>query len=176
MVICWYMRDVLPGFYQHVITLTWGNNKLEHVYKDQRNHPPPQRGLSNHISIMLVPAFCPLFQGSQPTATTSAGYKYKVGSVVKTYIQGSNLYLVISPTMPQRDLCGWPCRGSKPAKLPVVTTFQGWFCRKPTAGGLLSVLNTKVVKRVLMVHVKVSLMPPIVLKQQLRRWDGWLVD
>ncbi len=58
------LKTVLPKFYQHVNFATRGNNTLDLVYTTVKNAykavPRPHLGYSDHISVMLIPAYRPL--------------------------------------------------------------------------------------------------------------------
>ncbi|KAI3374040.1 hypothetical protein L3Q82_022606, partial [Scortum barcoo] len=60
------LTDTLPKFYQHVTIPTRGNNTLDRVYTNKRDAyravPHPHLGFSDHISIMLLPAYRPLLR------------------------------------------------------------------------------------------------------------------
>ncbi|KAI4896215.1 hypothetical protein NFI96_006295 [Prochilodus magdalenae] len=68
------LTNSLPRFYQHINIPTWGNNTLDRVYTNIRDPyravPHPHLGLSDHISIMLVPAYHPPLRRSRPTQKT----------------------------------------------------------------------------------------------------------
>ncbi|CAI5678409.1 unnamed protein product [Oreochromis niloticus] len=68
------LTDILPRFHQHVTIPTRGNNMLDRVYTNMRDTyravPRPHLGLSDHICIMLVPAYHPPLQHSKPTQKT----------------------------------------------------------------------------------------------------------
>ncbi|KAI4893114.1 hypothetical protein NFI96_020621 [Prochilodus magdalenae] len=68
------LTNTLPRFYQHIDIPTRGNNTLDRVYTNVRDAyravPHPHLGLSDHISIMLVPAYHPPLQRSRPTQKT----------------------------------------------------------------------------------------------------------
>ncbi|KAI4887287.1 hypothetical protein NFI96_028259 [Prochilodus magdalenae] len=72
------LTNILPRFYQHIDIPTRGNNTLDRVYTNSRDAyravPHPHLGLSDHISIMLVPADPPLrrFRPTQKTITGAA--------------------------------------------------------------------------------------------------------
>ncbi|KAI3355733.1 hypothetical protein L3Q82_004320 [Scortum barcoo] len=56
------LTDTLPKFYQHVTIPTRGNNTLDRVYTNKRDayrepSPTPTWAFSDHISIMLLPAY-----------------------------------------------------------------------------------------------------------------------
>ncbi len=55
------LKTVLPKFYQHVNVATSGNNKIDFVYTTEKNAykavPCPHLGHSDHISVMLIPAY-----------------------------------------------------------------------------------------------------------------------
>ncbi len=55
------LKTVLPKFYQHVNFATRGNNTLDFVYTTGKTHtklkPRPHLGYSDHISVMLIPAY-----------------------------------------------------------------------------------------------------------------------
>ncbi len=61
--------DILPWFYQHVSIVTRGNNTLNSVYTNRpradRAVSCPHLGFSDHISILLVPAHCPVLKDQQ---------------------------------------------------------------------------------------------------------------
>ncbi len=64
------LKTVLPKFYQHVNFATRGNNTLDFVYTTVKNaykaEPRPHLGYSDHISVMLIPAFRPLLKLAKP--------------------------------------------------------------------------------------------------------------
>ncbi|XP_014879206.1 uncharacterized protein LOC106940864 [Poecilia latipinna] len=68
------LTDTLPSFYQHVTFPTSGDNTLDCVYTNidggYRALPRPHLGLSNHISIVLAPAYRPLMRRIRPTKKT----------------------------------------------------------------------------------------------------------
>ncbi len=63
-------KDSLPKFYQHVNFATRGNNTLDFVYTTVKNAykavPRPHLGYSDHISVMLIPAYIPLLKLAKP--------------------------------------------------------------------------------------------------------------
>ncbi|KAK3509846.1 hypothetical protein QTP70_014800, partial [Hemibagrus guttatus] len=62
--------SVLPKFHQHVDFATRGTNTLYLVYTNipgaYRAEPCPHLGYSDHISVMLIPAYRPLVRRSKP--------------------------------------------------------------------------------------------------------------
>ncbi len=64
------LKTVLPKFYQHVNFATRGNNTLDFVYTTEKNTykavPRPHLGYSDHISVMLIPAYRPLLKLAKP--------------------------------------------------------------------------------------------------------------
>ncbi len=64
------LKTVLPKFYQHVNFATRGNNTLDFVYTTVKNAykavPRPHLGNSDHISVMLIPAYRPLLKLAKP--------------------------------------------------------------------------------------------------------------
>ncbi len=62
------IKAVLPKFYQNVNFATRGNNTLDFVYTTEKNAykavPRPHLGYSDHISVMLIPAYRPRFKNS----------------------------------------------------------------------------------------------------------------
>ncbi len=65
------LKTVLPKFYQHVNFSTRGNNTLDFVYTTVKNEkkkaePRPHLGYSDHISVMLTPAYRPLLKLAKP--------------------------------------------------------------------------------------------------------------
>ena len=66
-----WLRDTLPTFQQHVKIATRGNNTLDKVYTNRREtyraFPHPHLGSSDHISIMLAPAYCPVLKNKKAT-------------------------------------------------------------------------------------------------------------
>lgn len=68
------LTDMLPRFYLHVTTATRGNNILDKVYTNRKDSykstPVPYLGLSDHISIMMVPASQPVLKNSKPVQKT----------------------------------------------------------------------------------------------------------
>ncbi len=65
------MKTVLPNFYQHVDFATRGVNTLDLVYtnikKAFRAAPRPHLGSSDHLSVMLIPAYKTLLTRGKPT-------------------------------------------------------------------------------------------------------------
>lgn len=57
------LKTVLPNFHQHVSCPTRGENTLDHVYSNIRHAykatPFPHLGLSDHLSLILTPAYTP---------------------------------------------------------------------------------------------------------------------
>ncbi|KAI4885552.1 hypothetical protein NFI96_004062 [Prochilodus magdalenae] len=68
------LTNILPRFYQHIDIPTRGNNTLDRVYTNIRDAyravPHPHHGLSDHNSVMLVPAYHPPQRRSRPTQKT----------------------------------------------------------------------------------------------------------
>ncbi|KAK0137703.1 hypothetical protein N1851_026097 [Merluccius polli] len=68
------LKTVFPKFYQHVKCSTRGKNTLDHVYTNikhaYRAIPLPHLGQSDHLSLMLSPAFTPLRRRARPTTKT----------------------------------------------------------------------------------------------------------
>ncbi|KAI4889578.1 hypothetical protein NFI96_032524 [Prochilodus magdalenae] len=68
------LTNILPRFCQHIDIPTRGNNTLDRVYTNIRDAyravPHPHLGLSDHISVMLVPAYHPPLRRSRPTQKT----------------------------------------------------------------------------------------------------------
>ncbi|KAI4888729.1 hypothetical protein NFI96_004606 [Prochilodus magdalenae] len=64
------LKSVLPKFHQHVNFATRGANALDLVYTNipsaYRAEPRPHLGYSDHISVMLIPAYRPLVRRSKP--------------------------------------------------------------------------------------------------------------
>ncbi len=64
------LKTVLPKFYQHVNFATRGNNTLDFVYTTVKYafkaEPRPHLGYSDHISVMLTPAYRPLLKLAKP--------------------------------------------------------------------------------------------------------------
>ncbi len=64
------LKTVLPKFYQHVNFATRGNNTLDFVYTTGKNaykaEPRPHLVYSDHISVMLIPAYRPLLKLAKP--------------------------------------------------------------------------------------------------------------
>ncbi len=69
------LTDTLSSFYQHVTFPTRGDNTLDCVYTNihgaYRALPRPPLGLSDHISILLAPAYRPLLGRIRPTKRLS---------------------------------------------------------------------------------------------------------
>lgn len=65
------MKTVLPHFHQHVEFATRGQNILDKAYTNIkgafRTAPHPQLGSSDHLSVMLIPAYKPLLIRGKPT-------------------------------------------------------------------------------------------------------------
>uniref|UniRef100_A0A669EHA4 Reverse transcriptase domain-containing protein n=1 Tax=Oreochromis niloticus TaxID=8128 RepID=A0A669EHA4_ORENI len=68
------IKTVLPKFYQHVKCPTRGENTLDHVYSNIKNAyraiPLPHLGQSDHLSLLLSPAYTPLRRSARPTTRT----------------------------------------------------------------------------------------------------------
>nr|XP_057929088.1 uncharacterized protein LOC131129485 [Doryrhamphus excisus] len=65
------LKTVLPKFHQHVKCPTRGANTLDHVCSNikhgYRATPLPHLGQSDHLSLLLTPAYIPLRRRSRPT-------------------------------------------------------------------------------------------------------------
>ena len=70
------LTDTVPRFYQHLTIPTQGDNTLDCVYTNidgaYRALPHPHLGLSDHISILLAPEYCPLLRRIRPTKKTAS--------------------------------------------------------------------------------------------------------
>ena len=68
------LKTVLPKFYQFVKCPTRGENTLDHVYSNikraYRAVPLPHLGRSDHLSLLLTPAYTPLCRQTKPTKKT----------------------------------------------------------------------------------------------------------
>ena len=65
------LQVTLPMFHQHVTIATRGDNTLDKMYTNRRGAAPcPHLGASDHISIMLVPAYCPVTKRMTATQIT----------------------------------------------------------------------------------------------------------
>uniref|UniRef100_A0AAZ1X703 Reverse transcriptase domain-containing protein n=1 Tax=Oreochromis aureus TaxID=47969 RepID=A0AAZ1X703_OREAU len=68
------IKTVLPKFYQHVKCPTRGENTLDHVYSNikhaYRAIPLPHLSQSDHLSLLLSPAYTPLRRSARPTTRT----------------------------------------------------------------------------------------------------------
>ncbi len=64
------LKTVLPKFYQQVNFPTRGNNTLDFVYttvkRAYKAEPRPHLGYSDHISVILIPAYRPLIKLAKP--------------------------------------------------------------------------------------------------------------
>ncbi len=64
------LKSVFPKMHQHIDFPTRGNNTLDFVYTTQRGAykalPLPHLGASDHITVMLMPAYRPLFKVIKP--------------------------------------------------------------------------------------------------------------
>ncbi len=62
--------SVFPKIHQHVDFPTRGNNTLDFVYTTQRGAykalPLPHLGTSDHITVMLIPAYRPIVKVTKP--------------------------------------------------------------------------------------------------------------
>ncbi|KAI3362499.1 hypothetical protein L3Q82_012792 [Scortum barcoo] len=65
------MKTVLPHFHQHVDFATRGMNTLDKAYTNVKDAfkaaPRPHIGSSDHLSVMLIPAYKPLLIWEKPT-------------------------------------------------------------------------------------------------------------
>ncbi len=65
------LRRVLPKFHRHVYTPTRGSNILDHVYMNipssYKALPCPHFGLSDHISLLLLPTYSQLIKRVKPS-------------------------------------------------------------------------------------------------------------
>lgn len=65
------LKTVVPKFYQHVNFATRGDSMLDLVYTNIRKAiPRPHLGYSDHLSVMLLPAYRPLLIRSKPAHRT----------------------------------------------------------------------------------------------------------
>ncbi len=81
------LTDVTSGFYQHVTPATRGENTLDRVYTNKcrayRAVPRPHLGLSDHISIMLIPSYSPVLKKMKPTNKTITVWPNDAASVLQ---------------------------------------------------------------------------------------------
>jgi len=65
------MKTVLPHFHQHVDFATRGSNTLDRAYTNIKAAfkaaPRPHLGSSDHLSVILIPAYSPLLTRGKPT-------------------------------------------------------------------------------------------------------------
>lgn len=68
------LQSVLPKFTQYVNCATRGNNTLDHVYCNLKHAyravPLPHLGLSDHLSLLLLPVYIPLRRATKPCIKT----------------------------------------------------------------------------------------------------------
>ncbi len=68
------LTDITPGFYQHITIVTQGDNTLDCVYTNRREAyrvvPRPHLGLSDYITIMLVPSYIRVLKKMKVTQRT----------------------------------------------------------------------------------------------------------
>ena len=85
------LTDTLPSFYQHVTIPTRGDNILDCVYTNIRGAyralSRPHLGLSDHISILLAPAYRPLLRRIRPTKRTVTVWPRDAASVLQDCFQ-----------------------------------------------------------------------------------------
>lgn len=66
--------DILPTFHQHVNITTRGGNTLDKVFTNRRGvyrvAARPQLGASDHISLLLAPAYCPVAKSKNTVTKT----------------------------------------------------------------------------------------------------------
>jgi len=81
------LTDIAPRFYQHVTFATRGNNILDRVYTNRRRAyravPLPKLGLSDDISVMLVPSYSPVVKTMKPTQKTITLWPSNATSVLQ---------------------------------------------------------------------------------------------
>jgi len=85
------LTDTVPRFYQHLTIPTQGDNTLDCVYTNidgaYRALPHPHLGLSDHISILLAPAYRPLLRRIRPTKKTVTVWPRDACSVLQDCFQ-----------------------------------------------------------------------------------------
>lgn len=68
------LKTELPSFYQHVDCSTRGNNTLDCVYSNIKRAfrvtPLPHLGQSDHLALLLTPAYTPLRRKNKPSTKT----------------------------------------------------------------------------------------------------------
>ena len=68
------LKSILPKFYQHVSCATRGKNTLDHVYTNfkhaYRAIQYPNLAQSDHMSLLLAPAYTPLRRSTTPVTKT----------------------------------------------------------------------------------------------------------
>ncbi len=74
------LKSVFPKIYQHVDFPTRGKNTLDFVYTTQRGayKALPHLGASDHITVMLMPAYRPLVKVIKPTHKTDSSVAGRV--------------------------------------------------------------------------------------------------
>ncbi len=91
------LKTVLPKFYQHVNFATRGNNTLDFVYTTVKNAykavPRPHLGYSDHISIMLIPAYRPLLKLAKPVQKLITIWPENATSTLQDCFQCTDWYM-----------------------------------------------------------------------------------
>lgn len=85
------LTDTMPSFYQHVTFPPWGDKTLEcvnsNIHGVYRALPRPHLGLSDHICILLAPAYRPLLRRIRPTKKTVTVWPSDAASVLQDCFQ-----------------------------------------------------------------------------------------
>ncbi len=87
------LKTVLPKFYQHVNLATRGNNTLDIVNTTVKNaykaEPCPHLGYSDHIAVMLIPAYRPLLKLAKPVQKQITVWPDNATSALQDYFQNT---------------------------------------------------------------------------------------
>ncbi|XP_061141635.1 uncharacterized protein LOC133158431 [Syngnathus typhle] len=88
------LKTVLPQFNQHVKCPTRGERALDHVYSNikhgYRAMPLPHLGQSDHLSLLLIPAYTPLRRRSRPTTRTVTTWPGNALSQLQDFLQNTD--------------------------------------------------------------------------------------
>ena len=100
------LTDTLPSFYQHVTLPTRGNKMLDRVYTNKRDafRAIPHLSFSDHISIMLVPAYRSLLKCCTPTQRTITMRPIDAVSALQDCFQCTDWQVFRDTTVHEREV------------------------------------------------------------------------
>ena len=90
------LKTVMPHFHKYVNFATRGENTLDQVFTNIKQAfravPHPHLGSSDHLSVMLIPAYRPLLTRSKPTVKQIRAWPEGSTAALQDCFESTDLY------------------------------------------------------------------------------------